>query len=58
MLCGSAVSVSAADSSAAEQTVKALGIMVGDEQGNMNLSADVIYENAGGGIQLSGYHQR
>ena len=41
MLCGSAVSVSAADASAAEQTVKALGIMVGDEQGNMNLSADV-----------------
>lgn len=41
MLFGSAVSVSAADASAAEQTVKALGIMVGDEQGNMNLSADV-----------------
>lgn len=41
VLCGSAVSVSAADASAAEQTVKALGIMVGDEQGNMNLSADV-----------------
>ena len=41
MLCGSAVSVSAVDASAAEQTVKALGIMVGDERGNMNLSADV-----------------
>lgn len=40
MLCALAVPVSAADSSAV-QTVKALGIIVGDGNGNMNLSAGV-----------------
>ena len=40
MLCALAVPVSAADSSAV-QTVQALGIIVGDGNGNMNLSAGV-----------------